>query len=217
MVDGLITYDDGSMAVATSRGRVVPLPAPPADAPQYAPHSGKLACTEFDASQAMPGWTSHLDASRVDAAPTLITFGRPMLVDDGAYRVIGQGETLGNLAPGATFAFSVDGDAAVASHLVVALETVTLGPDGKPAYVATTLDSQPTVTMVGNVADGTASARVTTQPMQYGTYCSDGMLPAAGEPSPVYLRATVFVSDRQGSVIPIASHQSSFTVIREVS
>lgn len=217
MVDGLITYDDGSMSIATSRGRVVPLPAPPADAPRYATQSGKLACTEFDASQAMPGWTSHLDAARVDAAPSLITFGRPMLVDGGHYRVIGQGETLSHLGSDATFAFSLDADAAAASHLVLALETVTLGVDGQPAYVATTLDSQPTVTLVGSVAEGTASATVTSQPMQYGTYCADGVVPAVGDASRVYLRATVFVSDRQGSVIPIASHQSSFTVTREVS
>lgn len=215
--DGIITYDDGSMSVMTSRGRVVPLPPPAADAPRYAAQSGQVACAQEDVAQWMPGWTSHVDTSRLDAAASLITFGRPMIVDDQGYRVIGQGQSLGELAAEASFAFSVDADAAVASHLVVAMDLVALGADGLPAYVATTLDSQPVVERVGDRAQGTAGATVTTRPMQYGTYCPDALPQAAGEPSPVHLRATVFVSDGKGAVTPLASHQSWFTVVREAS
>lgn len=212
--DGIITYNDGSMQVLTHQGVVVNVPAPTQDAPVFQPTDAYSACM-MDTRTLVQGWTPQF----TDAF-SLVSFGRPLLVDGSGSHGLTQGQqvTISASKPYAQFAFSVDVDPAIAPHVVLTLTSYAVAPDGRVAYYSSRLESQPAVDYSGDKASGTYTATLTARPLEPYYECdgqSDTFDPTAASGNPHYLTATVFLNDGHGHVSPVATHNSWITLVKE--
>jgi len=209
--DGLIAYDDGSMQVLDHRGKVVNVPPPVVGAPVFMQTATPDACAA-DMRDLVQGWVPQF----TDAF-SLVSFGRPLLVDATGYHGMAQGQRVSvpKSAPYAQFAFSVDVDPAIAPFVVMTLTSYAIGSDGRVAYFSSRLESQPAVDYTGDKAAGTYTATLTTRPIEPYYECKGQTALDLDGGVPHYLTATVFLNDGHGHLSPIATHNSWMTLVKE--
>ena len=214
--DSLVTYDDGSMQVATAAGSIVDIPPPAPNAPTFGVQNVTDACTVAEPTALPPGWVAEFPA-----ATELVTFGRPLLVDAEGYHVLRQGQQV-HVVDGddTAFAFSVDVDPAIAPFVMFTMNSYIVMPDGTTAFYTSQLESQPAIDYTGDQASGTYTATVTTSPMAGASYCEKtpaGFEEAIALGVPRYMSVVLFINDGSGHLSPIAQHNSWVTIIKEDS
>jgi len=212
--EGFITYNDGSMQVLNHRGVAVEVPAPVEGAPVFASRSIPDACA-VDVTALSPGWTTQFtDAYQV------MTFGRPLLLDETGYHVLAQGQRveLGEDYRRVEFAFSADVDPAIAPYVVMTVDSYLLAPDGRVAYVGSQMESRPAIEYTGLKEAGTYTATLTTRGLAAFDECK-GVSTTVDPDAPLvrYLSVTAFLNDGHGHVNPIATHTSWITLVKESS
>ena len=212
--DSLTVLEDGSMRVLTQAGDVVEVPAAGADGPRFSAATAETACA-VDVTTLSPGWKPEFGD-----AFDLVTFARPLLLDATGYHVAAQGQRVAYTADESKpqLAFSVDVDPAIAPDVVMTMTSYVLAPTGAVAYYESQFESRPAVEYVGDKAEGTYTATLTTRPLEGGGECK-GVASAA--PLDLtggvvrYLVVTAFLNDGHGHVNPIATHTSWVTFAKE--
>ncbi len=209
--DGLISYDDGSMSVLTSRGELIDVPPPSVGDPALGVATADQACSAQPASF-QANWTRYSYA-----ALGLVTFGRSLAIIDDRSQILRQGESVTFPADpyAVAFAFSVDVDPGIASHVVIVVDSYVMTPSSDVAKYASRIDSQPTIEYAGTKDAGTYSATLTTRPWNELTRCSPDAVAELGASVPRYTVATIFLNDGQGHSTALASHMSWITQLKE--
>ena len=212
--EGLITYSDGSMQVLNQRGEAIDIPAPAEDAPVFGVQPVGEACA-VNTHELRQGWTTQF----VNAFE-LMTFGRPLLVNEVGYHALTQGQRV-VLDPSWRYnslAFSVDVDPYVAPHIVMTTSTYVLGQDGRIAYVGSRMEAQPAIEYSGDKKAGTYTATLTTRGLVAFDPCpgvDEEADPATASGRVHYLVVNVFLNDGHGHVAPLGTHTSWITLVKE--
>jgi hypothetical protein len=214
-VGNLTVFNDGSMSLYTQRGTFVDLPAVTGEENVFGPVSPAIAC-EFDPSAAEPGWVFHVDDAR-----QVLLFARPQVVMGMERRLTTQGEFLG-LVDSLHYpypAFTMDAEVATAPQLAIRerIYEVYVGEgdySGSPVKsVATLLDASPKVTISGDADSPNRVATIEARAVGNGVSCDKGFsewVYASGENVPIrrYLLADIFLLDREGNSMLLATHTS---------
>jgi hypothetical protein len=215
-VGNLTVFSDGSMSLYTQRGTFVDLP--PATGPEnaFAPLSAADACA-FDPTTIEPGWSFHVDDAR-----QVLLFARPQIKElTSERRTTSQGEFLGvfDFSHLPYPAFTMDAEVATAPQLAVreTVYDVYMGAPVDPAApvksFATLLDASPAMTVAGDADSLNRVATIEARPVGAPHACEQGFgvdLVVAGENYPVrrYLLADIFLLDREGNSMLLATHSS---------
>ena len=211
--ESLLTYSDGSMQVVTSVGERVHVPAPGEGSPRYTGTAVKDAC-RADPADLAPGWTQEFPE-----AWQLMSFGRPLSIDKEGHHVLTQGQAVekGSGYRSTLFAASVDVDPAIAPYVVMSVNVYVLAPDGRIAYVASHLESRPSIQYSGTKGTATYTATATTRGIDSYAECREVTRTLSGEaPENVYyFHIKVFVNDGAGHINPIGAHNSWISVTKE--
>lgn len=210
--DGLSVFEDGSMAVETSAGAVVTFES--LDAVTDLPFKAltvEQACA-LQASDFHVGWTYHApDAHRILSSAT------PQVVYDGRSREpIAQGETIPARADGWIYpiALNVAADSRAAGSIGLRISQfyTWTDPTGASAPILTRFDSILDARPAVVADDGAALATIQSRPIadqSYYTYCTDEHKKSdAPYLLKRFLVVDVFLMDRRGTDILIASHTS---------
>lgn len=214
-VGNLTVFNDGSMSLYTQRGTFVDLPAATGEENVFGPISPAVMC-EFDFAAAEAGWTFHTDNAR-----QVLLFARPQIVTGMERRLVTQGEHLGTVDslhypyP----AFTMDAEVATAPQLAIRERVYEVyvgdgdyaGPPVKS--VASTLDAAPKVTIAGDpdapnrvaTIEARAAGNGVTCDKRFGewVYSQDDSVPIRR-----YLLADIFLLDREGNSMLLATHTS---------
>lgn len=215
-VGNLTVFSDGSMSLYTQRGTFVDFPPAVGPEHQFSVISHVDACS-FDPEAATLGWDFHVDEGR-----EVLLFARPgVQIGMSKRQVTGQGERLGTFdhrsLPYPTFTF--DAEVATGPQLAIreTVYDVFLGEDVAPTPVvksyASAIEASPSVTIAGDADSFTRVATVESKPLGSGLACLPGFaeeILERGEPYTVrrYLVADIFLLDREGHSMLLASHTS---------
>lgn len=215
-VGNLTVFNDGSMSLYTQRGTFVDLPPATGPENEFAPISAAEACS-FDPTATEPGWQFHVDDAR-----QVLLFARPQIKGlTSERRTTSQGEFLGvfefHRIPYP--AFTMDAEVATAPQIAIretvydVYSSVEAPADTPVKSFATLLDASPAMTIAGDADSLNRVATIEARPVGAPHACEQGFgqdLVVAGETYPVrrYLLADIFLIDREGNSMLLATHTS---------
>src|SRR5690606_20433396 len=166
--DALTVFDDGSMSVVTSAGRIVDVAPLEGERPGMILRNKESLCS-FDAESAYPGWVwDHPDYGHY-----LVSFGSMQLVShDGDWSAVPHGTVFDAVERDSKVGFELQADEAVAPYLVIQLSAVEVF-EGEQVTIGTQLTAEPELSDLGGAGVGTAAVEVHSDVLEYDSsgYC----------------------------------------------
>lgn len=213
--DGALTvYDDGSISVVASNGRVVDVTPPEGASLGIEPRTQRTLCA-IDTESLDSGW--HWQDEHT--GQRLVGFGSANSVDGDDWKVISPELTVDSERL-YSIGFAVDVDPAIAEFVVIQLSLVD-AVDGVAGHVQTTLTGDAEVVAQSTGASAAEIATVLHSNVMHRDYL--GYCVGKGEPEikplevpiDVYMVADVWLTDRAGTAVLLGTHVTRVTTYFE--
>ena len=204
--DGALTvFDDGSMSVVLSSGRIVDVKPDAEAATNIEPRRKVELCETHRSNVEGLGWTWPDNPY----SQALLGFGRVLTAPDGGqFSILAQGSHFGDLPdeawPGAQFELQVD--PAVAPYIVVQFSVVEAW-EKTPLVVTTRLSSELDIEVQGTGSNTVALVRTGKMDFENGGWCVEQWPEIPDDARiDVMLIADVWLTDRAGTVAKLGTH-----------